>query len=252
MTAHRSIVGLTVLCALVFSAFAAANASAAGTTVFTCVKGTPAEFGNADCTSTAGTKEWRHVEVAAGTSTPIQTKAVNTQVLTGTLGGFEVKLTATGVEVNTETGNVNTVKNNAGPPMTFSGETRLTYTGVTVDKPAGCKVAGGMITTEQLKFNSINKGTGKKETGVNFEPTAGATATFAKVPLSECSAPSLDGTYPVKGSVVGYTTSPGAILAFSNESESLTLGGNPAVLTGETTQSNRTSGTALSATTTAS
>lgn len=245
MTVRKTIVGLSVLCALLFSVVAAANASAAtGTTLFTCSKSaTVKDFTNADCTSTTGTKEWGHVAFTG--STPLQTKSASAkQVLTGTLAGIAVELEATGVEVNTTLNN--TVQNNAGPPMSFSGETALTYTGVTVKKPEPCKVPGGKVSTKQLKFNSTI-GTTKKTTGVKFEPATGTT--FAEITLEGCGATPPNGTYPVKGTVTGYSPSPGSILAFSSESESLTLGGNPAVLTGETTQTNRTSGTALSATT---
>jgi hypothetical protein len=51
MTGRRAIIGLSLICALAFAAFGAANASALGTTQFTCKPGTGAGFSEAHCTS---------------------------------------------------------------------------------------------------------------------------------------------------------------------------------------------------------
>jgi hypothetical protein len=68
MSGRKAIVGLSLLCALVFCAFGAATASAAGgSTAFTCVKGAAsADFEDEHCDKGKVGGGFGHVEIAPG------------------------------------------------------------------------------------------------------------------------------------------------------------------------------------------
>jgi hypothetical protein len=260
MTARRSIVGLTVLCALCLCAFSAASASAAGTTAFTCSEAAPTKsFSDADCTSTTGTLKFGHIEVAPGTTTELKAEG-GAQTLKGTIAGIKVKLTGTAVELKPST--AHTIVNTAGTPMSVTGTGTFTYTGVKVVEPAGqgCVAsdeAGGvgpeMVSTEPLTFKSII-GTTATTTGIEFAPVTSG-GPFAIIHISGCSTTALNGNFKVTGAAVGTPT--GAKLKFTEASTAgLLLAGQKATLEGEATVSGKAakdgSYTALSLTTTAS
>ena len=76
MIGRRATVGLSLLCALAFCAFAAQSASAAkavNTTAFTCVEGATKDFSDAHCDTkvTAGTGQYGHVVIPQGTTTEV-------------------------------------------------------------------------------------------------------------------------------------------------------------------------------------
>ena len=240
MTLRKSMLGLTMVCALLLSAFAAANASAEGTTQFTCVSG-GTQFSDPDCT-TAGTG-FGHVTAGTG-GTPwdaVGTSAAG-QVLTGTLAGVKVKLTCTGL---TGTG---TTTNTEGPPMDVKGTgIVLKYTGCTVTEPAGksCVIPGGTITTNTLTSTTSLTSTPK---GFVFSPPA--SGEFVKIKIEKCTVAALNGEFPVKGTETAIPK--GAFLETTATSGTLTFGGNPATLVGTSTVTNSVSKTPLTVTPTTS
>lgn len=256
MTARRSIVGLSVLCALVFSAFAAADATAAGptTTAYTCAKsgvGVGERFSDADCTTTNKEGSFRHVEIPAGTSTPITATGTTNSVLKINIAGNIFELQATGFS------GAGTLKNNAGPPMSVSGTISGTFTGVTVLKPAGkeCTVKEGKINLNSTAFESKVEG-GKMWS--HFTPTGTQFATFA---FEKCSGAlgeaindktqELTGALDTEHEAEGMGS--GAFLVFTEAStkEGLKLAGQAASFAGKFTTKNTESGTAISYTTVA-
>lgn len=255
MIRRKAVIGLSVLCALAFCAVAAASASAKGTTVFTCSKSaTTKSFHDAHCTETSGTLEYGHIAVPAGESTELKVEGTTSQVLKGSISGVSVELSATTVELKPETMGTIVNTDHGTEPMDFSGKGTFTYTGVKVLKPSGkgCVVKEEMVSTEPLTFTSI-VGEGATKTGVEFTPAAGKGQPFAEITIEKCSTTSLNGTFSLKGSLVG--TPHGATLNFTEASTAgLTIGGNAATLNGSTTvlgrKSTDSSYTPLSVTTT--
>jgi hypothetical protein len=244
MTARRSIVGLTVLCALCFSAFAAANASAAGTTQFTCVKGAATTgFSDADCSTASATGPFHHVSVANGTTTTLKSVGTTIQILESTVGGIAFEISCTnesnvGEATNEEVeGEVKGEKR-----MTITGKNIvITYTGCTVTKPAanGCVAnspgkPAGTIVTNNLKSMSLLTPT----KGIRFDPTTGTT--FVEIVVSGCTTTLFNGTKVVSG--FENTTPRGAFLDANAAGSALTFGGQAAMLTGTTTISGHTVG----------
>jgi hypothetical protein len=237
MTLRRSIMGLTVLCALVFSAFCAASASA-GVTSFTCSEAaTVKDFAGADCfPSEPGTK-FGHVEWAG--TTPIKGEGKETAVLAGSISGVKVKIQCTGSSATGSTTNV------AGPPMSNTGkEVVISYTGCTVSEPAGkgCLVKGGAITTNKLATVSV-----ESPLGVKFSPESATN--FVEITVEKCSVTALNGTFPVAGTIT--PAAKGAHLTTTTSSTGLTFAGNAATLVSTTTVKNASSNTALTYTVTA-
>jgi hypothetical protein len=248
MTARRSIVRLTVLCALCLCAFSAASASAAGTTQFTtqftCVPGEQTQgFSDADCSTASATGPFHHVSVANGTTTTLKSVGTTNQVLSETVGGIAFQITCTnesnvGEATNEEVeGEVKGEKR-----MTITGKNIvITYTGCTVTKPAGngCVVnsvgkAAGTIVTNNLKsmsFLTPNK-------GIRFEPTTGTT--IVEIVVSGCTTTALNGTKVLTGTA--NATPRGAFLDANAAGSALTIGGQAARLTGTSTISGRTKG----------
>jgi len=239
MIGRRSVIGLSLLCALLLSAIGVANASAAGTRAFTCKPGsTLPGFKDEHCTEAAKSAsevKFVHSEIPPGTATKF--KATNNetgtttslQILKGTLAGVEVELSATGAVAEGTITNkeVSGVMQNIGEGITVK------YTGVKVTKPAGlgCKVKNEELTTNSLKSTTA-EGTTPATTGAVFSPTSGTE--FISIPLEGCSVEGLNKAFPVTGSATGDPH--GATLEFTKEStKNLVFGGAAASLTGKIT-----------------
>lgn len=255
MTRRKAIFGICMLCALAFSAFSAQGASAAtlGTTVFTCKEpvagdvavGTP--FNKAHCkdSDTDPLGKFRHVEVPANTTTEITGTTVDTEnnptpsKLKSTISGIETEIQSKLAHILPEVGGVKSWITNATEPNGehyFHGELWVQYTEVEVTKPAGkgCKVKGGSITTNKLKFSSKGQKAGEMMFA-KFEPAAGTV--FAEFEVEGCSIGALNGKYEVKGSVRGEPD--GSTINFSHqtvtEEGTLTLRGQKAGFDSSTT-----------------
>jgi hypothetical protein len=146
MISRRNALGLSLLCALAFCAFAAPSAFAAkGTTAKTCVKVGPEHvYADAHCGKKTGGEFELEDTITPGTKTAIvgtnaKTKNNTTEsknpVLTAESLGVKVKLEGITVVTTGE------IENKAGPPMSTEGQKIfVAYRGVRVIEPAGCTV----------------------------------------------------------------------------------------------------------------
>lgn len=224
MTARRTVVGLTLLCALVFSAFAAQSASAAGTTAFTCKPSAGGAFEDNHCTKNvgAGKGSFEHVTISEGTSTETIAAPTGFFFLEGTLKSVKTKIKWGEFEIRGSTTNkiAGGVHSNEGTKLKF------VFGNPTVEEPTGCTVKGGSLKFEAVKFK-----TSATKMELEFEPEAGAV--FGEITLegAKCAA---SGTFKIEGKL---TTEPsGATQPFGMEaSKALTMGGKAAILSGTAT-----------------
>jgi len=229
MIGRRSNIGLCMLCALAVSAFAAQGASAAfsGTTGSQCKivpqpgTATTVGYSDAHCKNAVENDDqhlekvkYEHVGWAGTGNTELQGSNEKTPgegnentVLKATIAGFATTLQATGVEGT----NSPTMMNNlSGEEHQATGEGKIKYTGVTVTNPAGCSVAGGTVTTFQLKATTAGQGMALK-----FEPAEGTT--FAEFEITGATCPEgVKGVKKVVGSVVSSSIE-GATTKFDHE-----------------------------------
>jgi hypothetical protein len=203
MIGRRTVIGLTALCALLVSAFAAQSASAA-TTAYTCKKVTPAVntvgFSKAHCKNedkVSTNANYEHVSFGPKTTTEIIGSDTNTKeehtgaILKATVAGSAIELVAG------EVSGSGSMENSEIAEMIASGEGKIKYSKVT-EKKLGCKVVGlpggaEVVETKQLAASTAGVGEGLK-----FTPKEGTT--FAEFELKECV---VANTYKVIGSVLG-------------------------------------------------
>jgi len=245
---HRTAVGLSLLCALVFCALAAQSASAAegtNTTAYECVEGGGAkDFSDAHCDNqvTAGTGKFGHKVLPLSETINIsvtneKTKNNTTEstpvIQKGTVFGL-----ASEIECKSLTGE-GTLKNeepSAGVHR-VKGTILAKFNTCTVKKPAiGCKVKQPIEVSSNVE-GVEGLGAGKNEMGLEFKPTG---EHFAQLKLESCFAA---GTYNVDGTAIATgTPTPtskftGATSIFTEAmtKETLKLGGNPASVSSSST-----------------
>jgi hypothetical protein len=256
MIGRRSVIGLSLLCALAVCAFAASGASAAGGTTFvTCKKGgTTLDFKGAHCTTSAvtgtpsdkvelGKGTFSHFKVANGVATTItgsntatknETKEAVPAVLIGTVAGIEVEISCTTVS-STGSGE-NSEPTAENHHIAISGVV-VSYSGCTVLKPSlqNCVVKGGTITTNSLKAQD-------KEDTIVFEPTSGTA--FTTITIEKCTTTALNGAFTVTGTVTAKPNGATLYISIPKTTEStLKFAGQPAGLTlVETVRGKKTGG----------
>jgi hypothetical protein len=249
MNGRRALTGLSLLCALVFCAFAAPSALAAttGTTSFTCHEVTPGtgSFADAHCVVGDAKGKFTHLGYATTTaaegtnaSTKNETKEATSAVLTTTAGGLETEIVATTVNA---TGSV--TNSLEGERHRVKGsEIVIIYTGLSVPKPAGqgCKVKGGEIKSNSLKSEDV-------EMTEVFSPTAGTE--FVTVTLEGCKTAGLNKAYAVTGTVAATSSGATAIVNLPKAGSTLEFGGQKAGLQQTVTNRNRANLEALVTTT---
>jgi hypothetical protein len=216
MNGRRAIIGLSLLCALVFSAYAAPSAFAVkGTTAFTCVKKAGGTLRGEHCLTTGtATQEFTHEEIAVGTLT--ETEGTNEKTANTTGSSTEPLLTAVSGGVNVEiscenesaTGKLENQK--PGAFMKVKGsEIVIIYTKC-VTKGAlaelECKVKG-----EEVKTEKLTSETGENGMTVEFKPPV---ETFTTITLEGCTNKAFNEAFPVKGTVKAIPE--GATLRTSN------------------------------------
>ncbi|MGB7686560.1 MAG: hypothetical protein WBL45_12360 [Solirubrobacterales bacterium] len=282
MIGRRSVIGLSLLCALLFSAFAAQSASAIkpthslNTTVVTCVKEATKthEFADAHCdTKSTGnnTGEFKHVAVAVGTTTKVSgtnaavtngTKDAEPAVLKGTIGLAKVTIECTVVKNNATTSTLTNTEP-AGNQHTVSGFAETEFSTCNVKELLKCVVAEPIVSKANVTgVEGMEGPKAEKNAMGGLFVGSGAEETFATVEFKNkgAEACSLNAkTFPVKGSVVatnGPTTesgqegkNAGATLVFTPKfkMQTLKLGPNAAEFSTIVTPSN--SSTPLASTT---
>jgi hypothetical protein len=189
--------------ALSLCATVVANASAAETlTLHVCdqtTAGTSSKsWTEATCTATSSTNTgaFRTVPVANATPTEIGASAGDS-ILTATVGGIAIELKSTAM-----TGTGNSTNSETGGVMTNTGEEiTLTYTGVTVVKPAGkgCSVKGGTTSVPSVT-SAASMASAIGPTTVKFSPTS-PSATFTQLTIEGCvgAAAILNGLKKIEG-----------------------------------------------------
>jgi hypothetical protein len=243
MTGRKALVGLSLLCALVFSAFAASSASALGTTAVTCAPVlTGAEFEDEHCnTGKIGGKGFIHEEIAPNTVTKItvtnektaaETTTHTPAVLHGVLSTIPVTITCTKVH------GTGTLTNNPGPPMTATGTVEVEYSEcktVIEGIKTSCKVkepikASANTTTvvegTEMYQKATGSGAGEQFVALSFENNGAEVCPKGITSLNP---------YKVTGAAIG--TPKGATIHFEEKEPhtTLKLGGNPAEITGTLT-----------------
>ncbi len=190
MNGRRAVIGLSLLCALLFSAFAAQSASATvGTTAFTCVlDGGSEDFADAHCDepTEAGKGEFGHVAIGEeGTSVRLSNE--KTASLTGfakhaifktTSGGIALEITC---QIAEGTGSIKNIAKgpDGGMAVEGFGGSSLTFTFCTMPKPVNgakeelCKVKWP-ITATGTSMTRVNQGPEKNTMGVEFKPKEGS------------------------------------------------------------------------------
>jgi hypothetical protein len=197
MAGRKSVLGIAVLCALIFGALA--SSASAEETAWECTEeAEPLIYQDAHCLIAGPVEEFGTVEFAEGKENKITgtnaatasgTSAAAVSKLKGALSGVVTEVQCTGLE---GTGQLT----NAAASVTGTGV--IKYTGCSVTAPAGkgCVVTGGTVTTKTLKGTTVGQAANK----LKFSPNSGTE--FASVPISSCSIGSLNNTFPVTGSLV--------------------------------------------------
>lgn len=181
MIQRRNTVGLSLLCALAFCAFAAQSASAAvpaiNTTIYTCVKDAPTNhFKDAHCDEKTGASpKYGHVELEVGTKTKLTVtnkttgEATEPSTLTGIVAGVALEITCA---TSHGKGLVENTLIEPGKKHAWDGAIDKTNSKCTVNKPANC-------TVKAIEFNSLvlegveNLGPKENEMGVEYRPAEG-------------------------------------------------------------------------------
>lgn len=242
MSGKRAVLGLSLLCALLVSAWTASSTAAGEakiiTTHFRC-KEQPSPAGDAEgfsdehCTVAATGKnvKFEHAEsfpnrtfraTASNEKTAESTKKSTELVLTGKTKGVNGEIGCTTVHQEGEVGNI------PGPPMAAWGEFHETKIAGCTTKGflafLGCEVGEGEIVVAE----KLVSGTTPNSMEVVYEPKKGEVVGIFAIEGTECKTPA--GNYTIEGSFAGIPN--GATMEFTKEStKGLTIGGVQAGLT---------------------
>jgi hypothetical protein len=192
MTGRRITAGLSVLCALVFCAFSASSASAAGTTAFECVKdGGALDYSDAACATFVGAGNGEYGHVALVPKTPAKVELTGAEAkLMGTVGGITTTLKATGFKGVSTTCENTEAETRMVQKCHLEGEfTEATLT----EGPPGCKLVGSTI--KLVGIDSVTK-----EMVVEFKPTV---TNLAEFKFEGCNTMGLNTTYKLIGTFKG-------------------------------------------------
>jgi len=264
MIGRRSVIGLSLLCALLFSAFAAQSASAAlttskNTTAFTCVSKASGGFSDSHCDTTASPGTFGH-ELITTAGTEVDTTNTTNAVLKGeVVGGGKVTITCTTVKNKT----VNSTLTNSSPGAlehTLEGKAETEFKTCTVTELKNCTVDDPIVSKATVHGVEGMEGPNKEANAMGLEFIgSGANETFTEVTFRGASCAVKDTTFPIKGKVIatGGTAKQdskhsGATLVFTNANamEELTLGGKTSTFTLTATATMAGGGSPISATTT--
>ncbi|HET7444262.1 MAG TPA: hypothetical protein VFJ57_06360 [Solirubrobacterales bacterium] len=234
-----------MLFALAFSAVAAANASASGATLFTCVKSASGDLFGPHCLkeNNGNSEKYAHQTFAADTTgtlnnanTASGTTAAQSAIWRTTLAGVNVEITCATVE-----GEGLFANKEEGGEMFGHAEVTLSFTACVVKAPAGkgCKVKGEAITTETITGKTLGSGEKFRLTPKNAENR------FFTFTLEGCSIAALNNSFPVTGS---FEVNMNAATLFSTHTEvttqaTLKIGGQKGGFEGALTPKTHLNGT---------
>lgn len=272
MTGRRAVTGFSLLCALLFCAFAAPNALAVkGTTMYACESGVKnADYKDAHCNEkvTAGTGSFGHVEIKPVTETQVSVTngktAENTTKSTSLVISVKELLTKENVEIVCEsvtsgTGAATHLENKEAKPMEAEGPTELKYEKCKMPVPAGevCKVKEPIVVKANIKTKVIKEV--PEEMGLETSPTAKeflSTISIEENVAGKCTNLAKASPYAFNGTTIGTpggtATGRGATMSTTagTTEKTLILGGKAAVLTSTITTSMSGGGPAIDFTTT--
>jgi len=217
MIGHRSAVGLSLLIALAFTAFAAQSASAVkGTTAFTCVKGGGLnDFGDAHCDSAKEKGGFGHTEIAEGVTTELEvtnakTKNNTTEPTTAifTLKGLSGNAVVECATVGGTSSNINVSKGVDGVKANEGKSIGVSFKTCKVQSPLGCDVKEPIEMTG-TSTTRVGLGTEKNTMGVEFNPAVDKEGvplplfeiTFTNKLPEKCSL-GPNNTIPIRGTVL--------------------------------------------------
>jgi hypothetical protein len=241
----KATVTLSLLCTLLFCAFAAPNAVALkGTTAFECkAVAVGAEFEDEHCgiKAAGGGKGWKHEVINAGqTLLTASNNETGAKVLRPGISGT-IEKQAFLIEASAFKTCANKAflenKENGVKQMEAAGETCGEFTGVEVFEPAKCTIKGGTIKlNEKTKGKTVVKENAEKkqEMFIEFTPPVGKPFASFTFEGETCGLKGV--TAEVTGSAkANVTTSEtllnGPTLIFTNQ-KTLKVGGNEAVFNG--------------------
>jgi hypothetical protein len=234
MKGRKTIVMLALISALAISAVATSEASASGTTGFTCTAASGArDFADAHCTSQVGAGEgtFGHVALAgkkeitlSNEKTASGTTAAQPSILIGLLAGVEVEVICTKV-----TGSGTLTNSEVGGSMQATGTMTIEHSGCTVPRPSGCTVAEPIV-------YSANYTTYQTETEMGLKYTPVEEPNFGTFTLKNCT---LANTYGIAGKMettaAGTPLGQGATQTWTTSMSKLTWGGSSYTLAGAIT-----------------
>jgi hypothetical protein len=229
MTGRKAIIGLSLICA--FAAFGAANASALGTTQFTCKPGSGAGFKEEHCKEAVPSgAPFVHEAIAENVDTAILGTNLNTDgsrksvTLVSSFAGSEIEITC---EIAKTTGTARNIV--VGGVMQVHGTgIVIHYEKCKVLKPikGECVIPGEAFTTEKITSTTFENG---GEEGVEFKPE-GATP-LAKIKFEKCKSVPLNQTYPLEGTYKALASGTTQEVTPATSEKTLTFGGEVAKLT---------------------
>lgn len=196
MIGRRGVIGLSLLCALVFCALAAQSATAAfapakNTTAFTCVKGGESlEFKDAHCDErvVAGTGSYSHLVIELNKTTEIEitNKETKSETKESTPAVFKSTYESLKFEVVCQSATSATAaeKSFIHNVETAPGEHKVTGTAAVVFSE--CTVNNKKCTVANFEMNSLFEGVegggaGSNEMGVEFKPDPSSSKTLVAI-----------------------------------------------------------------------
>lgn len=236
MIGRRAVIGLSLLCALAFCAFAAPGASAKGTTAFTCAKVEPktGKFADAHCDTGSSEGEFEHQAITAentelelsNAKTKKETTEAEPSVLSGKLLSAEVR-----VECKTVEGTGSLTNGVSEGTMRTTGTMVIKHSACTVTSPNKCKVKEPI--TYNSKFTTYQNAT---EMGLAMTPASGTE--FGSFTLEGAECP-IKQTFGISGSFEltpgGTAEGKGATLWSDSKKGNLKWGASAYELTGPIT-----------------
>jgi hypothetical protein len=253
MIRRGATMGLALLCAFAFCAFAAQSAiaqvgtKATNTTAVTCVKVTPGtgDFEDEHCDKLHSTDEgnYVHEEVAKDTTTELEVSQESASKISGTVAGVATEITCNIVVSLPEKSFIHNVETEG--KHTVTGSVQIEFAECTVVKPSKCVIKEPIVLTAGYQaVEGLNK---KAEMGVEFVGTGESKilteTTFANKGEEKCALLNGGKAFIVKGSMIATgkvaqgnkQTGATWVLEDANEMETLEIGAKKASFAGTLT-----------------
>ncbi len=206
MIGRRAVIGLSLLSALVFCAFAAQSASAAkavNTTMSTCVDVGAVKTGSftddhCDKRGETANEKFAHFSIPLNETTQISAEDTANSVLKSKIALTAVEITCVNLENNASESLAHNVETEGKHTLTGVVVTKFSF--CVVNKPAKCTVKEAIVT--QATFQGVEGlGASGNEMGVEFKGS-GEEETLAEITFQGASCALKEKTFKLKGSVI--------------------------------------------------